>query len=343
MSNVDDHTDDHKGKVHDSVVLLRCHYSRVLAKRYSGGEWTPYDRCRTHDAATAHISRLRDLYQILEQARADRRLCIVRGALVAGEKATGIRRLSAPDPLTDDAPTLRDIGRRWAALDLDQWSVPGDVDRHDLLQCAEAVMPNLPEAFRPAKCIVQATSSHTFKSGVNLRLWFWLDRPLTGAELRRWLRDYDGIDCSVFLPAQPIYTADPVFLDDGVDPLPARLAWLHGQPWVITPTAEELRPPVHEIVGGVYVALSPRRLHGIIRNIVEAPHGERNRRLHWSAARLGEAVRHGDIDDTHAYNILIECARRIDLPEAEILPTIRSGLARGKAGNNFSEFTFESK
>jgi hypothetical protein len=345
IDNIDDTASRGKGCAQDSVVLLRCAPNLVLAKRFHAGTWTPYDRCKTYDVATAPISGLRDLHRILAQATTEPRLCVVRGSMVAGDKATGIRRRSVPDPMTGDPPTLRDVPRSWVALDLDKQPVPDDVDLHDLVACAEAVMPRLPAAFQPATCIVQATASHTFKPGVNLRLWFWLDRPLTGAELKRWFRKaWRGkVDDSIFSPAQVIYTATPIFVDRA-DPLPTRLARRHGEPWVVTPTADELKPPdPAAVVCSGYSKLDNRRRAGIIRSILEAENGERNRRLHWGAARFGEAITHGELDDTLAYNLLIELARRIDLDEAEILPTIRSGLARGKAGDNFSAFDFEVK
>jgi hypothetical protein len=342
VSNIDNRKYDRKG---DSIVLLRCAPNLVLAKRCHAGTWTQYDRCKTYDGATAPLRGLRELYGILAQAATEPRICAVRGSLVAGSKVTEIRRRSVPDPTTGDPPTLRDIARYWLALDLDKQPIPDDVDRHDLVACAEAVMPRLPPALQSAQCIVQATASHTFKPGVNLRLWFWLYRPLTGAELKRWLsRDWRGrIDDSVFIPSQVIYIASPIFVD-GVDPLPSRLARRHGEPWVITPSPDELKPPDPAAVKcGGYSKLDTKRLAGIIRNVLTAENGERNRRLHWSSARIGEAIRHGDITELDAMNILIECARRIDMDETEILPTIRSGIARGKAGDNFSAFTFESE
>jgi hypothetical protein len=58
-------------------------------------------------------------------------------------------------------------------------------------------------------------------------LWFWCDRPVTGAELRHWLRGAP-VDPSVFGAAQPVYTATPVFAIGAADPLPHRLLLLPG-------------------------------------------------------------------------------------------------------------------
>jgi hypothetical protein len=75
-----------------------------------------------------------------------------------------------------------------------------------------------------------------------LRLWFLLDRGLTGAECQRWLRNLPGVDLSTLRAAQVTYTAAPLFVDM-IDPLPRRLAMLPGADTVTCPTEAELQPP----------------------------------------------------------------------------------------------------
>ena len=86
----------------------------------------------------------------------------------------------------------------------------------------------LPPTFTGAACIVQATASHGIKPGARLRLWFWCDRSLSGAECKRWLGKVP-VDHSVFGAAQPIYTAAPVFADGAAEHLPCRLLALPGR------------------------------------------------------------------------------------------------------------------
>ena len=45
-------------------------------------------------------------------------------------------------------------------------------------------MERLPSAFAEAEGIVQASAGHGIKPDIRLRLWFWLDRPITGAEAK---------------------------------------------------------------------------------------------------------------------------------------------------------------
>ena len=123
----------------------------------------------------------------------------------------GVRRLLRGDPLVGDAPTLREVPRRWLALDLDSVPLPPGLDPRDLAACARAVLPLLPAPFRRAAVVAAATASHGIKPGARLRLWFWCDRLLTCAECKRWLAGAP-VDAAVFAPAQPIYCASPLVM-----------------------------------------------------------------------------------------------------------------------------------
>ena len=96
----------------------------------------------------------------------------------------------------------------------------------DISACARVAVDFLPAEFSGARCIAQATAGHGIKTGIRLRLWFWLSRLTTGDELRVWLKGSPA-DPAVFRPAQLIYTAAPLF-EDMAAPLSARLAMLAG-------------------------------------------------------------------------------------------------------------------
>ena len=130
--------------------------------------------------------------------------CIVRGAIADPTRVRGVRRLLHPDPATGDTPTLRDLPRRWLPLDIDNLPRPNEIDADDLVACARVAIAALPHTFHNVRYIVQATASHGIAPGMHLRLWYWRDRPVVGAELKRWLRDAPT-DRSVFGGAQPIY------------------------------------------------------------------------------------------------------------------------------------------
>ena len=226
----------------DTITILRSRGRRLAKFIGADGSITGYDSARTFTASEYEIENLDDLHDALTwlASRPDR--CIVRGALVDPDRASPIRRLLYDDPKTGEVATLRESPHRWLATDWDALDRPADTDVTDLPGCARAALARLPAAFRDASCIVQATGSHGLRPGARIRLWHWLSRALTGAELDRWLRDVEGSDKSVFRPAQIIYTAAPVF-EAGRDHLPHRLALLPGSNAVEVPSAETLAPP----------------------------------------------------------------------------------------------------
>jgi hypothetical protein len=225
----------------DTITLLRCARGLVLAKRISASGITPYDQAKRFDGVTRSVSSLDDLHDLLGHLIDAPRFCVVRGELIAGERATGIRRLVYDDPQTGDRATLRDVPRRWLALDMEGIARPADLPAADLAGCAALAIATLPGAFSGAGFIVQATAGHGIKPGIRLRLWYWLSRATSGAELRRWLAGCPA-DPSIFGAAQPIYTAAPLFSEGAADPVPQRL---HSRPGglVEAPPPEALAPP----------------------------------------------------------------------------------------------------
>ena len=153
-----------------------------------------------------------------------------------------MRRLAFPDKKTGDQPTLREAPHLWLALDFDGVARPEGVPADDLTLCASEAIRRLPGAFHEARCIVQASAGHGIKPGCRLRLWYWLDRAVTGAEAKRWLRG-SPVDPSIFRTVQPIYTAAPVFAAGAVDHLPNRMVVTDGAAAVPVPAPEALAPP----------------------------------------------------------------------------------------------------
>jgi hypothetical protein len=321
----------------DSVVFLRCAPSLCLAKQYAGnGVWTDYNQARTFDAGTATLCSLDDLYHCLAVAADDPRWCAIRGALIDRDKATGIRRLLRDDPRTGDKATVRDVARRWVMLDVDAVPLPTGVDPRDLVACARVAVSVLPEPFRGARCIVQPSSGHAIKQGVRAHLWYWLDRPLTCAQLKAWLqREHAPVDMSVYSPCQPHYTARPIFRNGTTDPLPARLAWLDGESCVAVPDLRDLSPATRStdttsasVDGG---APLDHRLVGLMRKLMHTPHGSRHRMIFWTAARLGELVETGQMTEDYAIGWICKVCEAAEFPNPmHIEKTARDGVSSGR-------------
>ena len=226
----------------ETITLLRSHGPRLAKLIRIDGSIECYDRARTFDIAETVVRDLDHVARILRRLAGRSDLCIVRGRPIRPESCRNVRRLVHADFAAGDSPTIEDAVRRWVALDIDSVAKPDDVPAADLLACARIVVPLLPEQFRTASAIVQATSGHGLKPGIRLRLWFWSDRPLSSAELTYWFRKFP-VDAALFRPGQVIFTATPIFARGRVDHLPSRLAILPGEPLVVAPEPQALRPP----------------------------------------------------------------------------------------------------
>ncbi len=225
----------------DTITVLRAP-GMCLAKRMSkDGTIHGYDRARIFGVSTLPVNDLDGIGEVLGRLLplADR--CVIRGGLIDGETATGVRRLLHRDPETGDMPVFRDVPRRWLALDVEGIPLPETLQPADLAGCCSLALTRLPGAMQAAACIVQASGSHGFKPDMRLRLWFWLSRPTWGHELKNWFRGTPA-DPSVFGAVQPIYTAAPRLPAEMCDPLPCRLWFKPGQATVAVAPPQTPRP-----------------------------------------------------------------------------------------------------
>jgi hypothetical protein len=274
-------------------------HGAILAKRWrADGTATPYDNARVVTLHPLPVADLTALHGLLRRLLSQPRYCILRGEPVTGERMTRVRRLLHRCPDTGDAPTLREVPRRWVAVDVDGLPLPAGVAPSDLAACARAVRRVLPHAFRDASAIVGATASHGLKPGARLRWWAWLSRPTTGAELESWFAGCP-VDVSTFRPVQPIYTAAPIFAAGVADPLPERLALLTGareavpvpNAALLRPVRRALRPPSNIATGdGGARALAHAR-----RSIAAAAEGARHDTAKRMAAFLAHLARAGEV------------------------------------------------
>jgi hypothetical protein len=296
------------------TIIQAAAPSLVLTKRWrSDGTCDDYALARSihlRPVALPDFAALFDLLRVL----ADRPRCaIVRAAVADPSRVLGVRRLLHPDPDTGEAPTLREVPRRWCALDLDSVPLPEGTDPRDLERCARHVLALLPPAFREARCIVQATAGHAIKPGARLRCWFWLSRPTIGADLAQWLAGFP-VDPSCHRAAQAIYTASPLF-EGRDDPLPRRLALLPGAEAVAVPPSDLLRSPPPPI-------RAPR----------VGAEGDGARALAWAEAEIAKQSE-GSRHDTalRVAGWLAALATRGEVPASAIPPTIARALqAAGK-------------
>jgi hypothetical protein len=305
----------------ESITVLRANGRRLAKTIHPDGTIDQYDQVKTVDLTQRPLASLAALERLLRALEHRRDCCILRGAPADRNRVKAVRRLLYTDRETGEAPTIIEAPRRWVALDVDEMPRPDWVEPSDLLACACVAIRKLPDDFQPATFIVQATASHGLKPGIRIRLWAYLSRPVTGTELKYWLRRAP-VDRSIFGAAQITYTAAPAFLPGAFDPLPTRIDVIPGHGEVIVPPIDRLKPP-------------PRRqqppsgqgnMSHLLRTIASAGAGNRNNLLYWAACRVTEDP---SIDWMTAAASLEAAAVQAGLSAAEAAATITSAYRRG--------------
>ena len=315
-----------------------------LAKRVSPNRTEQYSKAKHLDFTTEPVADLDALAAVLRRLIADPRAAVIRGELLDPTRSRHVRRLLHTDRKTGETPNCHAVPRQWVALDVEGIERPADMAVTDLAGCAAIAIAALPAAFHGVRCIVQASASHGIKPDIRLRLWFWLSRPTTGDEHKRWLR---GVPCdpSVFGDVQPIYTAAPLFLDGAVDPVPERLAELPGAPYVNVPSPESLAPPPKptrptRAVGEPRAPSEPPQpqsdatieafIERCLARVRNAPEHAKHRTLRGAAVSLGGIQEQAGFSDAEATRWLLDALPDTveDWRQAE--ETIAWGLENGR-------------
>ncbi len=326
----------------NSVTILRARSRRLAKLVHPDGRVEGYDQARTFDLAERPVPDLAALADLLRGLLPRWDMAVVRGAIADPQRVRGVRRLLHPDAKMREPATLRDVPRRWLALDMEGIPLPADVPAADLHACYHIALATLPEAFQGCACIVQASGSHGIKPDLRLRLWFWCDRPVGGAELKRWLR-HTPADPSLFGAAQPIYTAAPVMAGGAIDPLATRIAVISGRA-LLTAGAIPPHPPprtpapgeIHALAGSHRAEhLSGRYAHAaLIRaatNIATAD--KRHPCIIRECTGLARLVHAGLLAESAMRAVVTEAARRAGKEDgSEISSCIAWALAHPSTG-----------
>ncbi len=311
----------------DSITLVRAAHRRLTKLIHADGSIDDYDNARRIDLICHPIVDLSAVQRLLLRliSRAD--IAVVRGAIAASTATQRVRRLLHTDTNTGEAPTLCDVPRRWLALDLDGLEKPDSIKPSDLSGCAKCAIQYLPVAFRRAACIAQASASHGIKPGIRMRLWFWLDRPVSGIELRRWFKG-TPIDPSIFGAAQLIYTAKPLFAPGAAEHLALRITAIEGEAAVRVPSVAALAPPSRLTAPLAYTARvnKDRLAFGALRNAVArvsgASVGSRHPTLVAEACKLARLVEANLLTSAEMRSSLVAAAALTGKPDQEVMSVI---------------------
>jgi hypothetical protein len=230
-----------------SGVMAKTISDRAVVRGYNAGK---FYRVRNADVGGFAVMR-----RVLEKAAGIPEACIIRGELLPNADPENSRRLSNRAE-HGDGVTFAAKPRQWLAIDADGCPEPAGLDfATDPEEGVEHVIGLLPDEFADAACWWQATSSAGIKLGVNVRLWFWLSRPVSDGECKGWLQ-HAPADRALYNPVQPHYVAAPIILS-GSDPTARRFGVRQGLDDTVEVPAEL---PVVETVEPIHVEVALKDL-----------------------------------------------------------------------------------
>ncbi|MGF6635109.1 DEAD/DEAH box helicase [Paraburkholderia sp. MM6662-R1] len=201
------------------------------------------------EASTVSVGGIEDLAKLIQFCSVDNRHILIRGLPVSA-KTQNVRK-------TGENFTEHPKGTPWAMLDFDNIEVPPTIDALSV-EAIEWVIAKLPAEFRNVTYFYQHSGSAgvlgengaPLKSGLNVHLFFWLDRRVPGKALSAYL--------SLHCMETGFYTLGEnaggnVALSVGIDPAPLRSeVQAH---YIASPTIET----------GVSCRITPESRQGLIR------------------------------------------------------------------------------
>jgi hypothetical protein len=241
----------------DTLTVLTTADGALATKRISraqGGEGhvLPYGKAKWFSVDRIEVDGIVSLGRALRSLEPAPYSFAIRGEPLASTDLERTRRLLYEQVDEDGVvwpATFEARARQWLAVDFDDlpapvWDedklarrraagggadpAPIDPARDSEIVC-RAALSTLPEEVHDASAWWQMTSSAGLKAdSIRLRLWFWLDRPVSDAEVKRWLKNAP-VDHSLYSPVQAHYTAAPIFDPPELDPVPVRSGfwWRH--------------------------------------------------------------------------------------------------------------------
>ena len=326
--NMDAKRDDVKP---DRLTILTCSPSMIATKRHhrrAAGGWhsDQYDNAYIFAARVESISSFGDLVRLLRSLEAAPRSLLVRDLPRDGVDMSAMRRKI-------DTMAPQSIGLRALCIDIEgiTFEDAGVVDlepgsRASLEAAVRAIADKvLPSSCRGCELAYQWSSSAGVKgwSEVRLHLWLWLDRPVFRGSLKRWAREVEGVDASLYDSVRIHYTGAPVFVDHVGRSLPDLLG-------------RDARGSLRSGVLGGPTPVAP--IAWVSRDVFELDEVERTRRANEERRRLEAASREQLADpvtraqhEAKARSILRAIANDLrTLPKAD-----RHGYVRGRIRRAF--------
>ena len=207
-----------------ALTVLTATGRKQMAKAWAAdGTIRGTDEARWFKLTTVPVSDLADLSAKLTVLAGKPQSCVIRQAPVSPDLLAQLTQEDGyrPGLVLRQSKYFADQPLHPIMIDVDGWPHEGD----PVAGMHAFIAAQLPECFHGADFHWQlsGSSGHPSRAGkLNAHLWFWLRTPYTSAQLYAWAKTLPGVDAAVYRPVQAHYTADPVFDEGVVDPVPVR-------------------------------------------------------------------------------------------------------------------------
>lgn len=299
----------------DSITIMATLDGSPVAKTVTAQGVEPAAQHMWFQAHEHALASFEDLVMVLDILLDQPAMFVVRGKPLPHTDQAKMRRTHVNEP------SLGACEHQWLLLDLDSWMphIPAHAFASNPALYATQARDALPSAFRRARVYWLATSSAGLKSGVRLRLGFWLSRPVGDREAKS-LAEHMGIenDLALFTPSQPHYTSRPLLAPGVADPVPGpRSGVLDGMPQV------ELADIPKDLSGALgALALA-------VRKVRKTEPGERRTALNQHAYYLACKYAPEDLPPDKITQALLEACEDNGLPGSEALKTLQDSIRDG--------------
>ena len=217
----------------DKLTILQTR-GPVLTKTYkSDGTTEPYGDAASFDFHVQEVKDLKALAKLLGKLHKHPQRCLIAGAPLAdpskmapGQSEGSIARTNA---------NFNDQPLHSFVIDIDGYE-PGFADpvHEPELAVLDFINDHLPECFKTASFYWHLSSSAGMPGKervLKCHAWLWSRTPYTTAQFYAWASNEIGraIDRAVYRRVQCRYTADPIFEEGRIDPVPVRCGWHQGE------------------------------------------------------------------------------------------------------------------
>lgn len=217
----------------DFITVLKS-AGPLLTKVFDGDKVEPYGDAKNFSVEKLPVSNIRQLSTLLKQLETQGRRCVIRGDFVGDAAAQSILPPTKPGLYLRKNALYEEVPHHWVMFDIDRYeSILFTPATEPVETINDFIASCLPAEFQGASYHWQLSSSagQPGKEGIlKAHIWFWLNIPFTGPELKSWVRHNNlTIDVAPLRKVQVHYVANPVFQNGAVDPVPVRSGLFIGQ------------------------------------------------------------------------------------------------------------------